>query len=265
MKGFCEIDADTLSNTRNVIVVGDIHGDYSSFQSICKQFNIQHDLIIFLGDYADRGAKGIEVIEGIRNLTRAYPERVYALKGNHEDYTEDGRPKFTPCTLREEVDQRFGDWITYFENELKPFMEELCLAVVIPDVVLFVHGGVSTKIKGSKDLKFPSREIEEDVIWSDPFEGFGERFNRRGAGVEFGIDVSKKVCDGLSVNRIVRSHQPTKAAFVPYVEHDGRVITISSTTVYGGIPFILKLPATDLNTSFNNLEDNVKKMRVHPK
>lgn len=183
MKGLCEISADALSNTRNVIVAGDIHGDYTSFQSIHKQFNPQQDLMIFLGDYADRGAKGMEVIEGIGNLMRAYPKRVYTLKGNHENYTEDGRPTFTPCTLREEVTLKVGDWTNYFDNELQPFMEELCLAVIIPDVVLFVHGGVSTKILGLKDLKCPSREIEEDILWSDPFKGNGERFNRRGAGV----------------------------------------------------------------------------------
>ena len=66
MKSLCEISADTLSKTRNVIVAGDIHGDYASFQRILKQFNSRQDLIVFLGDYADRGPKGIEVIEGIR-------------------------------------------------------------------------------------------------------------------------------------------------------------------------------------------------------
>jgi len=63
---------------------------------------------------------------------------------------------------------------------------------------------------------------------------------------------------------VVRSHQPRKAASAPYAEHDGRVITISSTTVYGGTSFILKLSARDLNTSFNNLENHVQMLRVHP-
>ena len=133
MKGFCEIDADTLSKTCHVIVAGDIHGDYASFQSMHEYFNPRQDLMIFLGDYADRGAKGIEVIRGIWNLTREYPNRVYALKGNHEDYTEDGRATFTPCTLRDEATKKNGDWTNYFENELRPFIEELCLAVIIPD------------------------------------------------------------------------------------------------------------------------------------
>lgn len=264
MKGLCEISANVLSKTRNVIVAGDIHGDYTSFKSIHKHFNPWQDLMVFLGDYADRGAKGMEVIEGIGNLRRTYPTRVYALKGNHEDYTEDGRPMFTPCTLKEEATIQIGDWTSYFENELRPFIAELCLAVIIPDAVLFVHGGVSTKIEGLKELKCPSRGIEEDILWSDPFKGYGERFNRRGVGVEFGEDISKKVCNRLGVKRIVRSHQPRKASSAPYVEHDGRVVTISSTTVYGGTPFILKLPAKDLNTSFNNIENHVQKLRMYP-
>jgi len=260
MKGLCEISADALSETRNVIVAGDIHGDYASFQSICRHFDARQDLMIFLGDYADRGSKGMEVIEGIRNLVREHPKRVYALKGNHEDYAEDGRPLFTPCTLTEEVTIKKGDWTDYFENELQPFMEKLYLTVIIPNIALFVHGGVSSKIKDVKDLRCPSREIEEDILWSDPFKGIGEHFNMRGAGVEFGKDISKKICNRLGVKRIVRSHQPRKARSAPHVEHDGRVITISSTTVYGGIPFILKLPTKDLNTSFNNLEDHIQKL-----
>jgi len=139
-------------------------------------------------------------------------------------------------------------------------MEKLYLTVIIPNIALFVHGGVSSKIKDVKDLRCPSREIEEDILWSDPFKGIGEHFNMRGAGVEFGKDISKKICNRLGVKRIVRSHQPRKARSAPHVEHDGRVITISSTTVYGGIPFILKLPTKDLNTSFNNLEDHIQKL-----
>lgn len=260
VKSLYEISADTLLKTHNVIVVGDIHGDYASFQRILKQFNSQQDLIIFLGDYADRGPMGIEVIDGIRELKREYPNRVYVLKGNHEKYTEDGRPTFSPCTLRGEATKKMGDWTNYFENILRPFIEKLSLAVIIPGVVFFVHGGLSNKIIGLKDLKYPSREIEEDILWSDPFEGSGERFNRRGAGIEFGKDISKKVCSRLCVERIVRSHQPRKSFIGPYVEHDGRVVTISSTTVYGGIPFILKMPAKDLNKSFKNIESHVQKL-----
>lgn len=249
-----ELTFDALSEVCRVIVVGDIHGDYESFRKVCSLFDDKNDYLIFLGDYADRGSRGVEVLEGVVALIEKYPNRVIALKGNHEDYAADGRPKFMPCTLMLEVNEKRGSWRTYFKNELQPFLNRLSLAALVPNKVLFVHGGVSRNVRGVTDLRFPSQHVESDLLWSDPFDGAGERPNLRGAGVEFGKDVSKEVCRRLGVEKIVRSHQPQKARDGPCVEHDGRVITIGSTTVYGGKPFVLALPAKDWETAFTTLE-----------
>jgi serine/threonine-protein phosphatase 5 len=186
-----------------------------------------------------------------------YPGRIFALKGNHEDYTENGTPKFFPCTLKEEVEQKKGNWISYYKNNLKPLLDKLYLSVIIQDLILFVHGGISSQIKSLKDLQHPTIRIEQDVLWSDPFNGYGEKANRRGAGVEFGLDISKKVCDRLNLKFIIRSHQPRKANKGPLLEHKGRVLTISSTSIYGGKPFILKLPTSMLRESSINFERSV--------
>lgn len=50
--------------------------------------------LIFLGDYADRGPKGVEVIDSVEELIGKYPGRLIALRGNHEDYTEGGSREF---------------------------------------------------------------------------------------------------------------------------------------------------------------------------
>jgi hypothetical protein len=42
------------------------------------------------------------------------------------------------------------------------------------------------------------------------------------------------------------------------MDHDGRVITISSTRVYGDRAFALKLPVNNLNDAFKNLEKYVE-------
>ena len=56
-----------------LIVAGDIHGDLDSFNTIKKLFIPDTDLLIFLGDYADRGPQSVEVIEGIQELIKHYP------------------------------------------------------------------------------------------------------------------------------------------------------------------------------------------------
>ncbi|MEM2136993.1 MAG: metallophosphoesterase family protein [Candidatus Methanomethylicia archaeon] len=228
------------TNVERIIVVGDIHGDYNSFKRVIELFNPDGDVIVFLGDYADRGDMGVEVIEGINEFMENYDDRIIALKGNHEDY-RDGEPYFQPCTLIWEADIKRGGWRNYYHSFLTRFFNKLFLAAIYRNI-LFVHGGVSSKIKSIRDLDYPNPEIEEDVLWSDPYDGEDEIPNYRGAGVMFGPDISEKICKNLNVNYIVRSHEPRKAFRKPFIEHDGRIITVSSTRVYGGTPFIIAIP-----------------------
>lgn len=249
-----ELSLDTLSEDGRVIVVGDLHGDYESFQGVCNIFSPVKDCLVLLGDYADRGSSGVEVIEGVMDLREKYPNRVIALKGNHEAYTEDGRPTFMPCDLIREAGQKRGRWGTYFHDKLKPFFDTLYVAALVSNEMLFVHGGISRRVKDINNLRFLPQYVENDVLWSDPREGEGEQANRRGAGVAFGTDVSEEVCRSLGVKRLVRSHQPKKASGGPHVEHAGRVVTISSTVVYGGRPFVLVLPVKDMGAVCSHLE-----------
>ena len=252
---------DTKDKER-ILVAGDIHGDYESFENILKEFDYFTDILIFLGDYADRGLNGVEVIKGIYDLIERHPDRIIALKGNHEDYKitclGDEEPivipTFSPCTLIDEVKEKFERESDFWCKIFKPFVQKTYLAAIIPNEILFVHGGVSSKIQSIDDLKYPSSEVEKDILWSDPFDDEGERPNSRGAGVEFGKNVSKDICKSLDIKRIVRSHQPRKAASGPYVEHDGRVITTSATRVYGGRPFLFEIPLNDVDKVFKEID-----------
>jgi hypothetical protein len=226
---------------KRIIVVGDLHGDIFSFNQIEKFFE-NEDLLIFLGDYGDRGSNSVEVIEGIQRLLQEYSDRVIAIKGNHEDYSENGEPRFYPCTLIEEAKIKRGSWVLYFQELKKNFLKKLFFAAIIPNLVAFIHGGISTKIRSIDDLINPSKEIEEDVIWSDPStRSRGEYPNPRGAGVLFGPNISDVVTRKLGVKYIIRSHEPAKALTNPIIEHEGKIVTISSTRVYGGRPSILIL------------------------
>jgi hypothetical protein len=225
-----------------IAVIGDLHGDYKSLLALLKLVDLNVDLLVFLGDYADRGPDGVEVIRKVAKLQKEHPENVLPLMGNHEDYSRYGEPQFNPCTLIAEVEAKGGSWSRYFQDELHPFISSLHLCALIPSNALLVHGGVSSKIKGISDLEHPSDELRTDLLWSDPIDGEGEKPNwMRGAGVEWGCDVSKAVCSTLGVERIIRSHEPQLAAKKPHVSHGGRVITLNATTVYGGKPFIYSI------------------------
>lgn len=247
-----EFDLEKLKNLKGLVVVGDIHGDYETLDKVVTRYHPQNGYgILFLGDYADRGEYGVEVIRKINELITSYPDRVIALRGNHEIYSEDGEPEFYPCTLISEVKEKGMDWKEYFNSELKQFIEKLYIAAVIPGRFLFVHGGVSSKIKSLQDLRNPSEDIIKDVVWSDPYENRGEVKNPRGEGVLFGKDISEKVCKNLGVEKIIRSHQPRNVLDgKPLYQHNGYVITVASTRVYGGIPFVLIIDPRNFNISY---------------
>jgi len=234
-----------ISNYEKLFVVGDVHGDLDVFREVVRIVKEEwkkssNTLLLFLGDYADRGDYGLEVIEELKELIKRYPTKVVALKGNHEDYDEDGNPKFGPCDLIHEVVSKRGVWHDYFRENLKEFFGSLPIAAKY-ESILFVHGGISLKVKSLEDLMFPSKEIEEDVLWSDPFDGYGDHPNPRGAGVLFGRDVTDKVLSLLSVNKLIRGHQPQKAINGIFEEHEGKIITVSSTRVYGGKAAVLEI------------------------
>jgi len=231
-----EFHESKLRNTRRIFVVGDLHGDYASFASLLKVVKFKQDVIIFLGDYADRGPDSIRIIRKLHNLINEFPGHVIALKGNHEDYSYTGEPMFLPCDLINDVEKRGMEWYKFFQTELRLFLKKLYLAAIIPGIALFVHGGVSSRISSRNMLRYPSRNVELDVLWSDPLPDSltGEHENLgRGLGVNFGYDITAKVCKILRVRRIIRSHQPYKASDGPLFMHNKRLITINSSRIYG--------------------------------
>jgi serine/threonine protein phosphatase 1 len=69
-------------------VIGDIHGSLRLLQALiarCQQHAGDRPAIfIFLGDYIDRGSDSAGVVRAIMKLQAELPDRVIALKGNHE-------------------------------------------------------------------------------------------------------------------------------------------------------------------------------------
>lgn len=217
---------------KRLLVVGDLHGDLEAFNRAVSLWKEMHDShILFLGDYADRGNSGVEILEALMGLSK--DEKVVCLKGNHEDYSKTGIAYWAPCSLPEEVEEKRGDWKTYFDEKLQPFFDSLYLAAIIPNQILFVHGGISSKITNLDGLRFPDRRLEKEILWSDPSAIKGEIKNRqRGIGEEFGEDITDLVMERLNVKLIVRSHQPQLARKAPYYSHNGKILTISSTNAY---------------------------------
>lgn len=71
---------------KRILAVGDIHGMYGKLIALMEKvkFNPEEDILIFLGDYIDRGPQSLECLDYVMDLYKQYPERVVPLLGNHE-------------------------------------------------------------------------------------------------------------------------------------------------------------------------------------
>ncbi|MGC9132474.1 MAG: metallophosphoesterase family protein [Candidatus Micrarchaeia archaeon] len=225
-----------------VFAVGDLHGDYKSFKKSLEVFDKNKknkDILIFLGDYADRGENGVEIIIELNEILEKRND-IFALKGNHEDY-EEGIPMFSPCDLIEEANKKYpGGWESFWNNVLKPFLKKLKQAFIV-EKVLFVHGGISSRIKSKEDLF--KKEYEKDLIWSDPFS---LEYEDHGY-YSFSKEEAERLLKAIDCKLIVRSHQPYKAKDgKPFFELDKKVVTINSSSYYGK-PFVLVINAKEAN------------------
>ena len=68
-------------------VIGDIHGDLPGLELVLSRLPAltPADTLVFLGDFVDRGPNPRGVVERVRAVVAAGPQKTITLRGNHED------------------------------------------------------------------------------------------------------------------------------------------------------------------------------------
>jgi protein phosphatase len=232
-----------LPKKGKLIVVGDLHGDLESLYSIIKKSNFgEKDFLLFLGDYGDRGENSPEVYYSVLSLKIKSPERVFLLRGNHEapQYVD-----FSPHDLPFRLVEKYGKDGEKVYQQLYDLFEKLYIGAILPEKYIFLHGGIPVKIPSLEEIEkakenYPEKSEIIEILWNDPeeIEGFEPNYIR-GIGYLFGKDITKKFLEKLKVKTLVRSHQPPFEGVK--VNHEGKILTISSTKVYGGKAAFLKI------------------------
>jgi len=218
------------------IIIGDLHGDLKSLTQILKMSNFlstaqvgEQSLLIFLGDYGDRGLYSSEVYYIVLKLKESFPEKVVLMRGNHEGPDD---LLASPHDLPMHLNNRFGEKWSIAYLKLKEFFNYLHNAVLVSDRCVMLHGGVPSQAKSLDDLayahlKHPREGHLEEILWSDPEEGIeGTYPSPRGAGRLFGEDVTTSFVKMLNVNVVIRGHEPCDVGFK--INHSGRVLTLFS-------------------------------------
>ena len=188
----------TIKNVKNLIAVGDLHGDSVStvryvkgIEELFKKNQLDH--VVFLGDYVDRGLDSIGVLNAVIDLKLSYPNHVTLLRGNHE--TETVFKIFgliDENSLMNQINRKYYPLGSEHTDELKEtllsFFDVLPLAADIdinsPNLkktrrILAVHGGIPCRRFSdcaSNELIWNSFINLKDAVKRVPVEKFNEPY-----------------------------------------------------------------------------------------
>lgn len=159
------------------IAIGDVHGMFNLLYDLVEnkiKFNPEEDLLIFLGDYIDRGLYNKQVINYLSELHDKYPKNIVLLEGNHEDMAYlaiNGNDHAVGIWMANGGIQTLGNFHADLNN-LKPFEEyflpfyERLQTWYETDNFYFVHGclpmGANSPEDTNKDTMLWGREFSYD-------------------------------------------------------------------------------------------------------
>ena len=182
-----------------VVFIGDTHGDFDATEKVFRHYFIPGYILVFLGDYVDRGDESRKNLEFLLTKKLEAPERLHLLAGNHEGYC---KVPFSPADF----------WESLSEKEYA-FYSEICslfsFAATTKNGVIGVHGA-PPDIMTPEDIN--TIKICSDqwfqLTWGDFAETEGELTGNHGGRPVFGEDYFNRTMKQLGKNVLIRSHQP---------------------------------------------------------
>ncbi|RIB35158.1 MAG: hypothetical protein BXU00_03095 [Candidatus Nanoclepta minutus] len=215
------------------IVIGDVHGDLETLNKIFETIDLnsflkdEDNIVIFLGDYVDRGKYSLEVLEKIFRLKLEYQNQILLLRGNHEisKYWD-----VYPSDFRYQLLEKFRDNYNEIYDRLIDLFDRLPIAAYYEDFLFLVHGGIPIDVKDINEIANEEPNTVIQLVWNDPFEGIGHLPSPRGIGYLFGIDITMSFLRENGLDLIIRGHEPCEGI---KFNHNRKVITVFSSKVYG--------------------------------
>lgn len=229
-----EIEIDENKGEELITVVGDTHGQFYDVLNLFKLFgdcNNKHKYL-FNGDFVDRGSWSCEVAILLYCLKILYPNKIFINRGNHE--TNDMNKVYG---FEDECKSKYNFKIFQCFSES---FNNLPYATLIGKKYLVMHGGLFSddnitiedikKIPKNSFKQPPKEGIQMELLWTDPQINEGRSPSKRGIGMQFGPDITKKFIEKNNLKAIIRSHEVRMNGYE--IEHDGKLITVFSAPNY---------------------------------
>jgi len=256
----------TVEDGETADVIGDVHGQYYDYLHLLTLTGhpSEKHIVLMNGDLVDRGSWSIEVIVAAFAFKWLYPKRMYINRGNHETkdmnrtYGFEGEAKhkhgemtyklfshvFTALPLATMINASRPPLSSSSSRELAT---PAPTASPIPPILspegckrfFVVHGGLFSRddvtleeIRKIPRLgRQPGQEgLMCELLWTDPQEMPGRGPSKRGVGIAFGPDVTRRWCELNKVTGIFRSHEVRQDGYA--VEHEGLCTTVFSAPNY---------------------------------
>lgn len=208
-------------------VCGDTHGQYFDLMELFRLNGTPGDKhwYLFNGDFVDRGSWSCEIALLLYANKWLRPKNFFLNRGNHE--TDDMNKVYGfegECKAK------------YNERIFKLFSESfsaLPLATLIGEKYFVLHGGLFSddnvtlddirKLDRHRQKQPGQAGLMMEMLWTDPQTEPGRGPSKRGVGMQFGPDITKRFCEKNGLEAIIRSHEVRMEGYEE--EHDGKCIT----------------------------------------
>jgi diadenosine tetraphosphatase ApaH/serine/threonine PP2A family protein phosphatase len=241
-------------------ILGDLHGNFQDlicFEKVLWRLgpHLTPCKFLFLGDYVDRGDNGIEVVAYLFAQKLLAPSKVFLIRGNHELRTIQEMFQF-----RDECIEKFGDMVgQQIWESINDCFDAMPVAAVVDEKIFCVHGGIPMPCFGKglisaidevpSVMKDPEVEspLAWELMWNDPVKndevdegvskeldengGFASNETRQTAHI-FSNEALGAFLDRNDLSHVIRAHEVKPVGF--QVQHDGRLLTVFSSSHYCG-------------------------------
>jgi serine/threonine-protein phosphatase 2B catalytic subunit len=238
---------NTLSINEDVVIVGDIQGQYYDLVKIFASCGSPRSKrYLFLGNYIGNGGFNLECVLLLFAAKVAYPQLVYLLRGSNES-------KLMADVLHLGDECQYKYTKNLFSLLLSAF-NCLPLAAVVFNKYFCVHSGLSPDVSHINDIALihrfrhlPTRGAMCDLVWSEPDwdtdnllhnnieESSGEKYvprlgafetrplfiknKQRGFSYVFNFACAKRFVSANNLLCIIRSHEVQDLGFKLYRPH----------------------------------------------